>query len=56
MAHELYSISDINYPLEINEVSQNHIIKSKLKKKLLGVTKSAYNALISYKCGLLNNE
>ena len=31
-------------------------IKSKLKKRLLGVTKSAYNALISYKCGILNDE
>ena len=51
-SNELYSISNINYPQEINEISQKNIIKSKLEKKLLGVTKSAYNALISYKCGI----
>ena len=51
-SNELYSISNINYPQEINEISQKNIIKSKLEKKLLGITKSAYNALISYKCGI----
>ena len=51
-SNELYSISNINYPQNITEISQKNIIKSKLEKKLLGVTKSAYNALISYKCGI----
>ena len=51
-SNELYSISNINYPLIINQISQNDTIEEKLKRKLLGVTKSAYNALISYKCGI----
>ena len=55
-SNELYSISNINYPLIINQISQNDTIEEKLRRKLLGVTKSAYNALISYQCGILNEK
>jgi len=55
-SNELYSISNINYPLIINRISKNDTIEKKLRQKLLGVTKSAYNALSSYKCGILNEK
>ena len=55
-SNELYSLSNINYPLIINRISKNDTIEEKLRQKLLGVTKSAYNALISYKCGILNEK
>ena len=51
-SNELYSISSSNDPLKLNQLSYNDLIQSSLEKNMLGYTKSAYNALISYRCGL----
>jgi len=53
-SHELYSISNSNYPLQLNKLDYNQLIESSLEKNMLGFTKSAYNALTSYNCGIYN--
>ena len=36
------------------KLSNNQLIESSLEKNMLGFTKSAYNALTSYNCGIYN--